>query len=80
MPGKSADIFNVCTGKTHTLTDIANIMAELYGVKANFDFQPARTGDIRHSCGNPDKLLSAVSIPAMRSVKDGLAEMLRRSV
>ncbi len=79
IPGKSAELFNVCTGKAHPIVDVAHMMAHLYGVNTTIDFKPARTGDIRHSCGNPDKLLSASSIPAMKSIRDGLATMLRHT-
>lgn len=72
MPNKSNDVYNLCTGKAVSIKHIAEIMAEIYGLPCEMDYQVARVGDIRHSCGNPDKLLQAVSMPAMKNLKDGL--------
>lgn len=80
MPNKSNDVYNVCAGKAISVKTMAETMAAIYGVTCEMDFQRARIGDIRHSFGNPDKLLQAVSMPALKSLKEGLTLTIKGQV
>lgn len=79
LPNKSSEVYNVCTGKTVSIKHIAETMASLYGQACNIEYKPARIGDIRHSCGNNDKLLCSAPLPPMKNLQEGLALTIRFS-
>ena len=68
---------NVCTGNATSLLDVAAIFAEHYpDVPAPIHGAP-RMGDIIHSLGCPDRVAAQLGFKSERSVREGLAELIR---
>jgi UDP-glucose 4-epimerase len=76
MPDE-ARVFNICTGRTTTVVELARAIAELAGVEAEIAYGPARAGDIRESVGDPAALQAAFGFAAETRLKDGLRETLK---
>lgn len=72
-----ARVFNICTGRTTTVVQLAQTIAELAGVEAEIAYGPARTGDIRESVGDPSAVKAAFGFSADTLLKDGLRETLK---
>lgn len=72
------ETYNICTGQTHTLGDVIDLLTELTGhriqVQVNPDF--VRANEIHRLCGNPDKLIQTLgALPAV-ALSDTLQSML----
>jgi len=72
----SSGVCNVCTGKTITLNEIVGIFQQHFADSPAPGYQPARTGDIRHSCGDPQKLAAFLGMTANTVIQDGLHELI----
>ena len=68
--------YNVCTGSAHSLLEVVEMLRGLTGAALPIDFQPARSGDIRHSLGDPSALGEALGWSAEVALEDGLADLL----
>jgi UDP-glucose 4-epimerase len=71
-------VFNVCTGQATRIRDLAAIIARLSGRPLNLQTQPARTGDIRRSLGDPSAAIRHLRIAATTALEDGLRQTLSR--
>jgi len=67
-----ANIFNVCTGKQQTLLELSEIIANVLEKKINCDFQPERAGDVKYSCGDPEKAFRELGFKSEISLAQGL--------
>lgn len=76
MPA-AARVFNICTGRTTTVVQLARSIAEIAGVKADISYGPARIGDIRESVGDPAAVQAAFGFGADTVLMDGLRETLK---
>ena len=76
MP-EGARVFNICTGRTTTVVELARTIAELAGVEAGIEHGEARAGDIRESVGDPAAVQAAFGFAAETRLKDGLRETLK---
>ena len=70
--------YNICTGITHTLGHVIDVLTELTGhhiqVRVNPDF--VRANEIHRLCGNPGKLIQTLgTLPAV-TLRDTLQSML----
>jgi UDP-glucose 4-epimerase len=72
-----AAVLNVCTGRTTSITDLAETLARLDGRPLAMSFSPARAGDIRASLGNPAAATAMLEVPATTSLEDGLRATVR---
>lgn len=70
------DVFNVCTGRTTTVEQLARAIIEASGNTIDIQHGPARTGDIRVSLGNPGKALALLGLTARVSLAEGLSKTL----
>lgn len=68
-------VANACTGKHISITALAQTIGDTYGVRPSIEHAPARTGDIRHSTGNPALCASLLHFTPSVSLKDGLARL-----
>jgi UDP-glucose 4-epimerase len=73
----AAPVFNVCTGRPTSVRDLAATIAALAGVQPDIRHQPPRSGEIRHSLGDPTRAQAALGLAEPRLLRDGLAEVLR---
>jgi len=69
-------IYNVCTGRSTSVIDLAHTIAGLCGTQADISFAPARAGEIRVSLGSPAKLKSELGIDCRTAIADGLRATL----
>lgn len=67
-------IFNVCTGRSSTILDLAHTLGEVMGVVPQIRLAPTRPGDIRASVGSPDHCRQTLGLSAKTTLKDGLAK------
>jgi UDP-glucose 4-epimerase len=72
-PGVS--VFNVCTGKTTSLLELAAAIGRVFGRTPEIAFAEARVGDIRESLGNPAATRDALGFTAKFGIEEGLRLM-----
>jgi UDP-glucose 4-epimerase len=73
FPG--ASVFNVCTGKTTSLLELAAAIGRVFGRAPEIAFAEARAGDIRESLGNPAAARDALGFTANFRIEEGLSLM-----
>lgn len=69
-------VSNVCTGQKVSLLDLVRTLEKISSHKTQIVFEAARTGDIRHSCGDPSNLANELDIVASTTLFDGLSNLL----
>lgn len=72
-----AEVFNICTGRSTTVLELAHVISRIGGVQADIVHGPARVGDIRESLGNPTKAKAAFGFTADTTIDEGLLPTLR---
>ncbi len=72
-----AAVFNICTGRSTTVLELAHIISRIGRRQARVAHGPARTGDIRESLGNPEKARAAFGFSADTPIAEGLERTLR---
>lgn len=75
-PEPIAGVFNVGTGHSTSILNLAITTSELTGNTEPFRFGPERQGDIRHSLADVSKIAAATGFTAQVSLKDGLRETI----
>jgi UDP-glucose 4-epimerase len=68
---------NVCTGRTNTIRELAELLAELHGRSLDLSYGPGRSGDIRHSRGDPAGTAALLGLRAETSLRTGLGALLK---
>lgn len=68
-------VCNVATGKRIDLLRLVEILDGCLGRRARIQFEPARAGDIRHSCGDNARLREQLGYSPEQSLERGLAEL-----
>lgn len=69
------DLFNVCTGRSTTLLDLAGAIGRVFDRSPDIGFGPPRLGDIRESLGDPAAARDALGFEATTLLKAGLRRM-----
>ncbi len=69
-------VFNVGTGQSRTLLELVATLQQLTGRALEPRFEPARPGDIRHSCPDLSAIRTALGWQAEVAWEDGLARTL----
>lgn len=72
----TGDVFNICTGVPTTISDLANVIGDLLGIKPNITTGPPRPGDIRTSLGDPSKGRRLLGFAAETGLAAGLEKTL----
>lgn len=72
----SAEVFNICTGRSTTVLELAHVISRIGGIQADIVHGPARVGDIRESLGNPSKAKAAFGFTADTRIDEGLLPTL----
>ncbi len=78
-----AKVFNVCTGQTTSIGQLAWVLSIVAGVNAEVRYEPARRGDISTSLGDPKKAAKHTGLGAHMELGTGLKitlEALQESV
>jgi len=80
--GEPGEIYNVCSGKYHSLQDVLNILKEITGHSIEVRVNPAfvRKNEVHRMCGNPKKLIGILQKNGATlnpvPLRDTLANML----
>jgi len=69
-------VFNVCTGKSVTINQLAKTLMAITGNQVVIDHKTPRQGDIRTSIGNPDHSRKAIGVEARQSLMGGLKTLV----
>lgn len=67
--------YNTCTGYATSLNQVLAIYRELFPKTPPAEYTVARMGDIRHSLGDPSRLLTMLEFSSQVSFKQGLHEL-----
>lgn len=71
-----AEVVNVCTGAGTSLRVLLATLESITGCRARVVTGPARTGDIRHSLGDPSKAAALLGVRAQVDLAEGLRATL----
>lgn len=77
MSLRGAEVYNLCTGVSVTINELAGLMARIAGVAVQKKYAPARLGEILISCGDPSKALGVLGLQARTSLVEGLSELMQ---
>ena len=66
------EVFNVCTGTTISINDLAKLVGELVGKDLRILHVAPREGDVLHGYGDPEKAEKVLGFKAQVPFKDGL--------
>lgn len=72
---KPGAIYNVCTGHATSILTLARLLARMNDTPLEMITTQARTGDIKHSLGNPAKIWNELGLKANHSLNQGLELM-----
>jgi UDP-glucose 4-epimerase len=72
----SAPVFNVCTGRSTTVLQLARTLAEACGEVPVIRHAPGRAGEVRHSVGAPDAARTALGLGEPPQLLDGLRDVV----
>lgn len=75
-PTPGPEVYNVCTGQATSINTLAETLASLTGYARTPTHTPVRSGDIRHSQGNPARFLSTFDFRAETPLEAGLRQTL----
>ena len=71
-----ASVFNVSTGHSTSVLDLARIIAELAGATLQARHLPRRIGEIRHSAGDPRHMREVLELGVPVPLRTGLGRLL----
>jgi UDP-glucose 4-epimerase len=71
-----APVFNVCTGISTSVLELAQTIADLSGTCLTARHKPPRAGEIRHSAGSPVLSRAILSLPEPLPLRSGLEKLL----
>lgn len=69
-------VMNVSSGRQVDLLSLAELIGDILGTAPHLEFLAERTGDIRHSRGDPTRMHEALSIRPDRSLRSGLEALV----
>jgi UDP-glucose 4-epimerase len=69
----AAPVFNLCSGRPVSVLALATAVAELCGTRLEIRYRPPRSGEIRHSVGDPQRARLALGCGDPVGLREGLA-------
>ncbi len=73
--GTPGGVYNIGTGTATTVLELAHLMSELAGRTPWIDFQPFRTGEVRHSMAGIDRARADLGYAPSYDLRAGLLEI-----
>jgi len=73
---RDAVAFNVCTGQATSVLELAQMIGDLAAKNLDIRYKPSRSGEIRHSLGDPSEMRRVLGTGLMITLHDGLANIL----
>jgi nucleoside-diphosphate-sugar epimerase len=74
--GAAGRAFNVASGASQSLLRLLELLEKLIGVKANPEFGPARTGDVRYSLADLSRAKEVLGYKVSVGFEEGLARLV----
>ncbi len=71
----SCDVCNLGTGQSVSIQELADTISRLTDSSATIDHQPARAGDIAHSCSDPSYAAKQLGFTTTTSLDTGLTQL-----
>lgn len=79
LRGGEQEVYNICSGRTYSLTEVIDTLAQLSGyrpqIRVNPDF--VRANEVQRLCGNPAKLEACIGKVEHATLEDTLEWMLQ---
>ncbi|WP_338729827.1 NAD-dependent epimerase/dehydratase family protein [Haladaptatus sp. DJG-WS-42] len=72
----TGEAFNVGTGRALSILDLATLIREVTGLRAEIQFTEPRTGDIQHSCADISRARDRLGFDPHVSLEDGLRRLV----
>ncbi|MBA2657871.1 MAG: NAD-dependent epimerase/dehydratase family protein [Tatlockia sp.] len=79
LAANQSGVFNICTGRSLSITDLAEIMMELMNSRVPIVYENARAGDLYHSVGNGELAKKVLGFSPHIKVENGLADFLKQA-
>ena len=73
-------VFNVCTGKSVTINQLAKTVMSITGNQLLIKYNPQRLGDIRTSIGDPSRAKQMLGVTAEQPLTQGLKVLIEYTV
>jgi nucleoside-diphosphate-sugar epimerase len=74
--GTDGAVVNVACGRSISVRELGEVMAEKLGVPADFDEQPPRAGDVRYSAASLDRARELLGYEPIVSFEEGMDEAI----
>ena len=78
-PQGASGVFNVCTGRGHSVAELAQLVIELVHSRSTLVHAPGRAGDIKTSVGDPSEARRVLGLAAEVPLHAGLVHLLQAS-
>lgn len=72
----STDVFNLGSGSSITINDLANMMMDITGIHTGIEYLPERKADVKHCKANANKILDALGYSTIVGLEEGLSQYL----
>jgi UDP-glucose 4-epimerase len=72
-----AGVLNVCTGRATSVRRLSEVLACAVGHTPEVVMGPARSGDIRHSLGDPSAAIALLGVRATTQLEEGITAILQ---
>lgn len=76
LPDLTPMICNICTGRPRPLLSILDVFRSVYPDAPPHRMESARDGEIRHSCGSPDRAAKQLGFRATTDLETGLRALI----
>ncbi|GAB7011581.1 NAD-dependent epimerase/dehydratase family protein [Halorubrum trueperi] len=70
--------YNVGTGESASVSELADIVADAFGSDAGIRHEPARPGDVRHSRAATERARTELGFEARVSLRQGITDLIGR--
>ncbi len=75
-PGLGGAVFNVGSGRSWSILELAQLLGEVLGVAVQPHFAPARSGEVRHSCADVSYFAARAGFRSTVDLRAGLLATL----
>lgn len=72
-----ASVYNVCTGQSTSISQLAKTLSIVSGAQPNISYKPVRAGDIASSLGDPSRVIQRYGIEPKVGLGEGLKRILQ---
>jgi len=73
---KDTDVYNLGSGGSITINELADMMQEIAGIKVGVNYAPERPADVKHCKANTEKVEKSLGFKVKVSLEEGLEEYM----